>query len=307
MLSFFLIWQNLKIIYNIGEFGVDIVLTERQKFIERGKKLKMIQSIKTLVDDAMIELALKEIKFFLQEYGYDREVMLYYGKMLRRNNQVDEAIKVITDLIDNTKENAVEAYSNAAKRELFKIYFINNYYNEAYELFKDIEWNPDDPLVIQLPNVEKILKIKLGIYEDEIDNEQKIVSKHLYYDENESLEHIKEHMKEIVGEKHSVFNDIDINKIFTNVKEILPESKQIQMFSLNDIYFFYFGGIGRNRCNLLKVITVKGTTNIVSMYPTNEETREYVNDNLYLDYVSEEDLKVKKLSQIEKFNKRYSK
>ena len=100
------------------------MLTEKQKFKERGKKIKMIQSIKKLVDDAMVELALKEIKFFLQEYGYDREVMLYYGKMLRRNNQVDEAINVIVDLINNTKENTRESYCNVAKRELFKIYFI---------------------------------------------------------------------------------------------------------------------------------------------------------------------------------------
>ena len=279
----------------------------KEKFKNRGEKIKKIKSIKQLIDDGHFELALKEIRNFLDEFGYDCEVMTNYGKMLRKNNQVSEAIQVLNDLINYQEENNIKHSYVAARRELFKVYFINDYYEEAYKLFNSLDWSVDDPLYSQLEYIEKILKIKVGTYEGNPLEEPPFITKLLYYDEDFSKEHIREHLWKKDKEKHTLFNDIDIDTLIFNVKKVLPESKKIQKFALNDIYLFSFSKIGRDNHNLLKVITTKGTYDIVSMYPADEITKEYINDNLYLEYLEEKNLKIKRLSQIEKFNKRYSK
>lgn len=277
------------------------------KFKNRGVKLKTIISIKKLIDEGQFELALKEIRNFLDEFGFDCEVMTNYGKMLRQNNQVDEAIQVLSDLVDYQEENNIKHSYVAAKRELFKVYFINDYYEEAYKQFCSIEWHPTDPLYSQLGYIETILKIKVGIYDRNPLEEPPFITKLLYYDEDLSREHIREHLWEKDKEKHTLFNDIDIDTLFSNVKKVLPSSKKIQKFALNDIYLFSFSRVGGGNNNMLKVITTKGTNDIVSMYPTDEITKDYINDNLYLEYLEEKNTKIKRLSQIEKFNKRYSK
>lgn len=280
---------------------------DAEKFKNRGAKLKKIKSIKKLIDDSQFELALKEIRIFLNEFGFDFEVTANYGKMLRKNHQVSDAIKVLSDLVNYQEENNITHSYVAAKRELFKIYFINDYYEQAYKLFKSLEWTLDDPLYSQLEYIEKILKIKVGIYEGNPLEEPPFITKLLYYDEEFAREHIREHLLEKDKEKHTLFNDVDVNTLFVNVKKVLPESKKIQKFALNDIYLFSFSRIGIKDNNLLKVITTKGTYDIVSMYPTNEITKDYINDNLYLEYLDNKQVKTKRLSQIEKFNKRYLK
>ena len=84
------------------------------------------------------------------------------------------------------------------------------------------------------------------------------------------------------------------------------------MKSSLDIYYFGLSGIGFDRngdvSNYIKVVVIPGTNNIITAYPVSSVDCEVVN----IDYdrnkmFSKTSDKQKTLSQIEKFNKRYSK
>ena len=77
-----------------------------------------------------------------------------------------------------------------------------------------------------------------------------------------------------------------------------------------EIYYFGVSNIGyinNINCNFIKVVVIPNTNNIISMYPTNEVDYNYIS-NLNIDYdkLFERNNKVKTISRIDKFNKRYN-
>ena len=58
-------------------------------------------------------------------------------------------------------------------------------------------------------------------------------------------------------------------------------------------------------CNYLRVVVVPNTNDIITIYPTTTAPKDYIT-NINIDYskLFKEEEKVKKLSQIDKFNKK---
>lgn len=277
-----------------------------KNFKQRGEKLKLIKSIREIIDNGNFSLAIKQMKFFLENYGEDCEVLYLYGKLLRKTERIHESIAMFKKLLIYQKESKLEQYALAANMELFKVYFINDYYQEAYEIFKKLKgkgWKKEywDEEVI-----EKILKIKLGIYEENLEGEPLVIEKMLHYCEDVAREHAKKHLYFVTEEWHSMFKNIDFDDLFERVKKALPDAKRIQRFSINDVYLFRFCGIGTNDCDLLQVVTNKGTHEIVTLYPTNTHFIGTINENLYEKYLDDRQPKTKQISQIDRFQKRYN-
>ena len=277
-----------------------------EKYKQRGEKLKLIRSIREIIDEGQLSLAIRKMKSFMQRYGDDCQIMYLYGKILRKTGEIDEAILILKRLLDYQKGHGYEEYSIAAKKELFKIYFINDRYEEAYEMFEHVRGQFYLDGKIDEVIMEKILKIRLGIYKEETEKEPIIITKLLHYDEDKTYNHIKRHLEGTAFEGRSVFRDVDINDLFERVKKALPTAKKTQRFSMNDIYVFRFSRIGMDGCNLLQVVTNKGTNEIITIYPTEMDYKGYINNNLYEQYLDDREPKTKKLSQIDKFRRRYS-
>ena len=77
-----------------------------------------------------------------------------------------------------------------------------------------------------------------------------------------------------------------------------------------EIYYFGVSNVGyinNTNCNFIKVIVIPNTNNIISMYPTNEADYNYIsNINIDYDKLFERNNKVKIISRIDKFNKKYN-
>lgn len=287
---------------------------DRYKYKIRGAKLNEIKNIKEIINQGQFQTAIRKINEFLKTYGDDIEILYLYGKLLRKTDNVEHAISVLKrakDIINVTED---FSFANAINTELFKVYFINDYYKEAYNLLQECHnmqlYIRDYTNTHNLPSVDefkRIVEVRLGIYQ-ETGDESSIIKKVLYYDRDLALNHVKKHLVEIdyTYKQHSLFNDIDIEKLFKLTEENLKSAKKIQRFSFHDLYMFDFYRIGQDCSDKLQVVTNKGTNEIISMYPTTSNIKCFVNGNLYEQYFGSEPTKTKVLSRIDKFNKRYN-
>jgi hypothetical protein len=91
----------------------------------------------------------------------------------------------------------------------------------------------------------------------------------LDYDAYSALEHI------ISRHKYEFSEDIDISELFASIGDSLTHETFSGKFVLNDVYDVPYHNIGGDS-SVLRVITLPGTKNILSMYPLFD--KEYVDD-----------------------------
>jgi len=134
------------------------------------------------------------------------------------------------------------------------------------------------------------------------------------YKESEFLKHIKKHMadynQDVDNPNKNIFApNFPINEIIEEIKKYIPSNKKICPGFYEDIYIFKYDYCGRADNKIVdyfKVVTFNNTTEFITMLPV--ENAEYL-PYIDLNYLKKEDSnnKIKKLSQIDKFNQRYNK
>lgn len=88
------------------------------------------------------------------------------------------------------------------------------------------------------------------------------------YDEYMAMDHIMDRHNSNDKLSGTKFNpDIDICRLFVDIKKELTAENKINRLVLNDIYSVYYPNIGVNGENYLRVVTLHNTKNILSMYP----------------------------------------
>ena len=154
-------------------------------------------------------------------------------------------------------------------------------------------------------------KIKLNLF-DVIDrnNYFYMIRQAIDYQYSDFQFHIKKHLDEEFiddEERYSIFNnDFPIDKIVSEIDKYLMSSKKLLFGFIEDVYLFKYdlcGLFNGKNANFFKVITFNDNNNIITMYPyVKGERLPYID----LNYMKvESNTKVKKLSQIDKFNKRF--
>lgn len=286
--------------------STDVVKSmKNEEYKKHVKKIKDIEKIKNRIMEGNFSLALKEIEYFLKDNPDDAEVLYLYGKTLRKSGRVEEAIIALNQFLSKCIREKKTHYVDATRVELFKVYFINDYYEEAYRLLSSVSTilasNPDYSVEI----LTKILEIKLGIYQNRKDGEPNAIYYLLHYNKEKALEHIKNNQLQVEARKYPTFKDIDLAKLFSLVEEFLPNSQKVQSLASKDVYLFTFPNIGGSGYHNLKVVTNKGTYEIITMYPTSTDYKYYVNQGLCEEYLKRNTSKQKIKSQIEKFYSRY--
>lgn len=97
----------------------------------------------------------------------------------------------------------------------------------------------------------------------------------LDYDEYAAIEHILD--RHTYSGDASLFNcDIDVYRLFNDIKSELILSNRVNKFIFNDIYSIYYPNIGYDGNDYLRVITLPNSLDILTMYPTSN------NDDLLL-------------------------
>ena len=148
-----------------------------------------------------------------------------------------------------------------------------------------------------------LIDIKLGNKLEDREysySEMQIIS----YDKQRAIEHIKDH--HLIKENISKFNDEDqIILLFDEVQKELT-SNNIIYDSSYDKYVVKIKNVGSSKTdnviNQLFVLTVPNTKNIITMYPAQGNESEFIIEETKS---KQNDQKTKRLTQIEKFNKKY--
>ena len=185
-------------------------------------------------------------------------------------------------------------------------------YNEAYTY---INQNVDLVNMHNLENIPAIifyLKTRLGTT-NQTREEQKcyLFSQLAEYNEEAFIEHAKRHIEGYTDEEGitAYFKaDFPLEKVFEEVKKHYSLDKRISRGITNDEYYFKYDGCGHQNgvsCDYFIVVTFANNPHYVTMFP---EPDAYKYPYVDLNYMKEDQKsKVRKLSQIEKFNQRYGK
>lgn len=263
-----------------------------------------------------------KLKFeqYIKDYPYDYSAYTYYITCLITLGNLEEAENNIEYLkkIDYTNINSKDEFNKSKHLQnnivfsYVKLLCYQHKYDELYKLCLD---NFSIINNIGLSSVFFYCKKKLNM----IDNGSRIGEKYLHrqmidYKESDFLEHIKKHLpnfnKDLSSPNPSIFAyNFPINEIIEAIKNFIPSSKRLFTGFYDDTYFFRYDYCGKENnkyTNYFKVICLHDTSNIITMCPSlNCENLPYIDLNYLKQNINEENTKVKKRSQIDKFNQRY--
>ena len=129
--------------------------------------------------------------------------------------------------------------------------------------------------------------------------------------EEDLLEHLQKHLANynngINTPNTSIFSpNIDITQLLTEVRKYLLNDKTLYPGIMEDLYIFKYDNCGHDNyksVDYFKVICIHNTMNIITMCPANNCKYLPHNDLNYLNHNN--DFKIKKRSQIDRFNQRY--
>ena len=245
--------------------------------------------------------------YYINNVDKNTNIIFMRAKVYRKLEMIDEAIQDLNYILSCEKNN---------KYALIELYFVlyqNKRYEEAYKLIEDI-YNTRCMKAHSTYITELVIRKNLGmslkrsnLYEDNYTTRQLF-----NYDEDLAIKHISNHnIDDPTDEKTSQFNkNVDIVELIKAVKDNLKTSKRCLDNEVLDKYYFSISNIGFNGdnvCNTIKVIVEPNTTNIFALYPVldNENDLSILDCDYSKIFKEEKQEKVKTLSQIDKFNKRF--
>ena len=266
----------------IKRYKDDLVLESLVKcYLSKGYTDKAHELIDDIKDDYLKQLLLGRIKYDNQDFN--------------------EAESIFAKLVDN---NNGTRYYNYAQYYLIVAKFRLKKYDEALrliELYKqDLSYSNRNKRELSLMyfyiNKELGNELKPSNY-----SERQLV----YYSEELAINHIRNHHD--IDYTISRFNDnIDIEKLYHYIRKNIDIDKR-KIFGLLDKYTIDFpkdmGNDDIRNLRSVSAICLPNTDEILTMYPDRYEQIIDVNEI----NESNNKPKVKRLSQIEKFNKRYNK
>lgn len=262
--------------------------------------------------------ARRRLSNYLEKYPLDNSALIYYANIFVQIGKFKEALEII-NRCDKVIETC-EVYKNHSEKYLVQkkdVYFIKirtlmylERYNEAYDLYLD---SINLGIALDIEKVIFFCKNKLGLLgNDDREKLYYINRQTIEYCEEDFLYHAGKHCNDYFSnnnEDESEFApDFPFEEIAKEIKEMIPNNKRFYPGFYDDAYIFKYDGCGA--CNkgvidYLKVICFHDTNNIITMYPYLHGERLPQTDINYLKKGKES--KVKRLSQIDKFNQRWKK
>lgn len=270
----------------------------------RSKQIERYKQILKLFKENKSERVIDEATKYLEITPNNVQVRFMRAKSYRALEKFEEAI---TDLLYNIKIDN-NYYSIT---ELYYVYYYLNMYNKAIELLP-IMYEINTLNKYSLALSELVMKTSMGIDMKFMEHRDEYMKNQIRnYNEEKTLEHIKEHLKE--NNDKTIFNeDVNIEYLFEAVKNNIYKSKKANINEILEVHYYTIHKIGHdkdgNSCDNIKVVVIPNTNKILSMYPCNKSKNNYDNI-LECDYSKlfnkKEEAKVKTISRIDKFNQRY--
>ncbi len=236
---------------------------------------------------------------YIKILGYNKEYLFdscyFLSKIAYLEDNVEEEKYYLEQAINYNKD--IGTYNLA----LF--YMRHNNYEEARELINSIGEDYFNSNIHHMRQIQVILGIPIpSEYSSYTINQLK------NYDRDLAYEHIKFHQEGV--EYNSFFKkDIDINELMMDAISKIQNMKP----GYYDVFEHYIiecpncGEINEENLDYYKVLIIPGTKNIITMYPVannNPFAENYIVKDKKEIYLKKE--KVKRKSQIDKFNERYN-
>ena len=259
---------------------------------------------------------------YLNKYSKDYYARAYYVQLLIRLNMNDLAMQEYNNIVNEVAND--KRYTKTKKQNhgfkfvmavnKMKLLVIQEKYQELYDYITNIE-NDDLFLSEDMKWKNYLLhycKVKLGLI-----TEKSILYSYRYnqvvdYSEELFFDHIRKHEADFNMESDIVNDnifvpDFPIKEIVNEIKKYIPSENCLRPGYFEDIYFFKYDNCGRVNNKLVNYFTAVAfynTNHFLTMCPVNSTQNTKAIDLNYM--IKKDEPKVKKLSQIDKFNMRYN-
>ena len=278
--------------------------------------------------------ALNRYQVYLEKYPKDYAAYTYYATLLTTLRKYNEANIILNKVNELVKEDIRFSNNKALFNKYMADYNFSKiklllYWKKYQELYTqylepigdaNIANNLDLDVLLQKQNIKNIglIGIKLTCWKKlgmlNIINREKyryLLKQIIEYNENDFLTHIEKHLMSYndLDDRfnESIFvNGFNVNEILAEIKKYIPSEKGLCTGTLENIYVFRYDECGRVNNKLVdyfQVVALHDTCELITMYPIDYgEFLPYVD----LNYMNKLDTpKVKRRSQIDKFNQRF--
>ena len=277
---------------------------------------------------------------YLDKYPHDYTSYTYYASLLvllRKYEQAEDILektnlRVLNDLSFKNDSELYKTYIKNYNYSKIKLLIFQNKYMELYNTYIKPRNNYtclDSLNIDELSNTQtnnkgidfRGLKLfcwkKMGMMNISKKEKYSYLFKQIIeYNDDEFLDHIKKHLMDYNTNadenNNSMFvENFPIQEVLDEVKKMIPNDRGLHFGFLDDTYTFKYDECGRvnNKItNYFQVICIHDTNDIITMYPTLEgDYLPYIDLNILNSNKQNDNVKVKRKSQIDKFNQRFAK
>ncbi len=262
------------------------------------------KSIVKLAEEYRLQEAISEYQKYIKAYPEDVSGYTLYADALIKANRLEEASGILEHASDIINKKTPGVGSDYLMMIKIKLLCCQKKYKECYALFsknKHVYINSGK----SLKKLSLFLRKKLGfLCEADYQNLDYFSKQILDYSEDKALEHIKKHLDS--GESSVFIDTFPVEEMYAKLREMLPLEGKVIASNMTDLYLFKYiasGYVSNRLVDYFQVITLQDSNEIIAMYPyENKERRSFID---LAPALEEEPLALKKVSQIEKFNRKY--
>ncbi|MBE6160980.1 MAG: tetratricopeptide repeat protein [Firmicutes bacterium] len=272
-------------------------------------------------------LAISLLENYMREYSKDIRAYYALASLLITVGRFTEAKKILDDLEveydNNTRYFSLNEGEKGKQFEISLCYIKLRYlmYTEQYDkAYKHMCENESTFIEKKDANVfaqQVFCKKKMGVNHSKDKFDHYILRQIAEYSEDAFLYHIKPHFESCILDpnddcnqaKPSIFyNNIPFQIIYDEIKKYIPGEKALYRGLFEDTYYFKYDNCGKNdgiNTNYFVAKVFHKSNEFITMCPAQgAETLPYID----LNYLKEEEKpRVRRLSQIDKFNQKYGK
>lgn len=267
--------------------------------------------IKKLINEKNWSSLMLILPNYLKKYPNDDWARLEFARLLKEVKQYQNALQQLYiiqhRLTEKDRKLKIDQYTTL---EIYNLNFLMDRYEKSFQLLESVKKiNQELFFEVDLLQLEELfLRKQLNLPIDfEMNSKYPYLSSQIYsYDEEKAIQHIMMHKyKEITLYENLFEEEIDVEKLFNQVKSVLEDSEALENDYITWKYYFEYPNVENPILKeeypykYLMVVVIKNTNHIISIYPHFSKTR--LKCNLL------EKQKIKRLSQIEKFNQKYKK
>ena len=265
------------------------------------------------IDPLSARVAFEE---YLKKYPNDYSAYPYYCSNLITIGEFGLAERILDYVEEACQNDEMFFKSHKFKKFKYNMFFsrvkLLSYQEKYEELYRFYSANIEMDVEKNLSSVWFYSKKRTG----RLNDEKRDVNSYLYrqivrYEEEEFYQHIDKHLanpnKDLDEPNTSIFEEnFPLRDVVDEIKKYIPSDKRLFLGFYDDIYYFKYDECGRvdmRTVNYFKIVCLHNSQDFITMCPiVGNENLPYID----LNYIKkDEPPKVKRISQIDRFNRKY--